>query len=124
MIEILALLFGVVLLAATAWCPPPATRLIGAVLVALVLSLLIRFSIGLPLSLFVAALAGALSYRYLPLMVLRRVLFPGSQIDYPSAMERARDLNRRVRALAGSALLRANPPTDLSGHMAPFLCQR
>ncbi len=75
MIEALALLFGIAILAATAWCPPGATRLLGAALFALLSAVVLRFAIGIPLGIASAVLLGALAYRFLPLLVLRRVVF-------------------------------------------------
>jgi oligopeptide transport system permease protein len=75
MIEALALLFGIALLAATAWCPPSATRVLGALLGAGVIAVVMRFTVGFALALCSALVAGVLAYRFLPLLVLRRVLF-------------------------------------------------
>jgi hypothetical protein len=45
-------------------------------------------------------------------LLLRNVLFPGSRVDHASALERARDLDRRLRALAaehGAAVVEHRP---------------
>ena len=75
MIEALALLFGIAILAATAWCPPGATRVLGASLFALLGAVVLRFSVGIPLGVVLAVVLGAAAYRFLPLLVLRRVVF-------------------------------------------------
>lgn len=75
MIEALTLLFGLALLAATAWAPARATRALGSLLFGVVVGVVLRFAVG-PLGGAVAgALAAAVGYRFLPLLVLRRVLF-------------------------------------------------
>jgi len=73
--EIAVLLFGIVLLGATAWCPPRATRVLGAMLFALTFGAVLRFVLGVPTALACGVLGGFLTYRYFPLLVLRRVLF-------------------------------------------------
>ena len=75
MTEACVLIFGLALLAATAWCPPRATRLLGAVLFGLVLAALLRFTFGVPLAVACAIVAAALAFRIFPLLVLRRVVF-------------------------------------------------
>src|SRR6478752_2180953 len=75
MTEIALLSFGVVLLGATAWCPARATRLLGALLFGLVLVVVLRFTLGVPRAIVCGLLASALTFRFLPLLVLRRVLF-------------------------------------------------
>jgi oligopeptide transport system permease protein len=74
-IEGLVLAFGVVLLAATAWCPPRTTRLLGALLFALVLGVVFRFALGMPVALVCGLLGAVVAFRVFPLLVLRRVLF-------------------------------------------------
>ncbi|HEY0468044.1 MAG TPA: ABC transporter permease subunit [Polyangiaceae bacterium] len=75
MIEILILAFGIALLGATAWCPPRATRILGALLFALALAVVLRFALGVPAGIACGLLAGLLTFRFFPLLVLRRVLF-------------------------------------------------
>ena len=75
MTEALVIVFGLALLAATAWCPPRLTRVLGAALFALVLGVVMRFASGIPVALVCAVVGGGLGYRYLPLLVLRRVVF-------------------------------------------------
>src|SRR3954469_19735821 len=75
MIEALALLFGIAVLAATAWCPPGLTRVLGSLLFALVVAVVLRFSCGVSLALVAGVIAAGLAYRFLPLLVLRRVVF-------------------------------------------------
>jgi len=74
-IETLVLLFGLALLAATAWCPPKLTRVLGSLLFALTAAVVLRFSFGVSIALVCALVAAVLSYRFLPLLVLRRVVF-------------------------------------------------
>jgi oligopeptide transport system permease protein len=74
-IEVLILAFGVAVLGATAWCPPRATRVLGALLFALALATVLRFALGIPVALVCGVLAGGLTFRFFPLLVLRRVLF-------------------------------------------------
>jgi oligopeptide transport system permease protein len=75
MIEALALLGGIAVLAATAWCPPRLTRVLGSLLFALVVGVVLRFSFGVSLALVAGVIAAGLAYRFLPLLVLRRVVF-------------------------------------------------
>ena len=75
MIETLALIFGVALLAATAWCPPRLTRVLGALFFALVVGVVMRFASGIPMAVVCALVGAAVGYRFLPLLVLRRVVF-------------------------------------------------
>ncbi|MEP7052270.1 MAG: ABC transporter permease [Pseudomonadota bacterium] len=75
MIEALALLGGIAALAATAWCPPRLTRILGSLLFGLVMGVVLRFSLGVSLALVASVAAAALAYRFLPLLVLRRVVF-------------------------------------------------
>ncbi len=75
MIETVALVLGIAALAATAWCPPKLTRVLGSILFALTVGLLARFSLGVNVAVVVALIAAALAFRFLPLLVLRRVLF-------------------------------------------------
>lgn len=75
MIEGLVLVAGVVLLGATAWCPPRVTRVLGAALLALLIVLGLRFSLGLAVAGLLGLVSAGLAYRFLPLLVLRRVVF-------------------------------------------------
>ncbi len=75
MIEAFVLAIGLALLAATAWSPPRLTRVLGSLLFALVLGVVMRFASGIPVALVCAVLGGAVGYRFLPLLVLRRVVF-------------------------------------------------
>ncbi|MEO7037436.1 MAG: ABC transporter permease, partial [Polyangiaceae bacterium] len=75
MIEALALLGGIGVLSATVWCPPRLTRVLGALLFALVVGVVLRFSFGVSLALVAALIGGAIAYCFLPLLVLRRVVF-------------------------------------------------
>ena len=75
MIEALVLVVGVALLASTAWCPPRLTRVLGSALLALLLVLTLRFSLGLALAGLLAVISAGLAFRFLPLLVLRRVVF-------------------------------------------------
>jgi oligopeptide transport system permease protein len=74
-IEALTLLFGVAVLAATAWCPPRATRILGSLLFGVVVGVVLRFSVGGLGGVLGGVLAAGSAYRVLPLLVLRRVLF-------------------------------------------------
>jgi oligopeptide transport system permease protein len=74
-IEVLTLVLGVTLLAATAWCPPRVTRSIGSVLFGLVTGVVLRFGVGPIGGLLGGVLAAACAYRFAPPIVLRRVLF-------------------------------------------------
>src|SRR4051812_10300676 len=75
MTEAFTLLVGIALLAGTAWCPPRLTRVLGALLFALVVGVVLRFSFGVSFALVAGVIAAAVAYRFLPLLVLRRVLF-------------------------------------------------
>src|SRR6478609_8453819 len=75
MSEALTLIIGLALLAATAWCPPRATRVLGCLLFGLVVGVVLRFSFGAAGGVVGGVLAAAAAYRFLPLLVLRRVLF-------------------------------------------------
>jgi len=75
MIEVLILLFGVALLGATAWCPPRWTRAFGALLFGLALAVVLRFALGVPVAIVGGLLGAGLTFRFFPLLVLRRVLF-------------------------------------------------
>jgi len=75
MTEAVSLLLGIALLAATVWCPPKLTRGFGAVLLGFVVGVVVRFSLGSAGGALAGAVAAALAYRFLPLLVLRRVLF-------------------------------------------------
>jgi oligopeptide transport system permease protein len=74
-ISALALVFGIALLAATAWCPPRATRVLGSLLFALVVGVVLRFAFGVTPAIVCGVLAAAVGFRFLPLLVLRRVVF-------------------------------------------------
>jgi oligopeptide transport system permease protein len=73
--EALTLLFGLALLAATAWSPPRLTRLLGSLLFGLVVGVVLRFSLGAVGGVLGGLAASAVAFRFLPLLVLRRVLF-------------------------------------------------
>jgi oligopeptide transport system permease protein len=73
--ETLTLIFGIALLAATAWCPPSATRVLGSLLFGLVVGVVVRFSFGATGGVIGGLVAVGVAYRVLPLLVLRRVLF-------------------------------------------------
>jgi oligopeptide transport system permease protein len=73
--EVAALLLGVVLLAATAWCPPKAARVLGALLFGLVVGVVLRFPFGAAAGIALGVLAAGLAFRWLPLLVLKRVVF-------------------------------------------------
>ncbi len=75
MTEVLILVFGIALLGATAWCPARATRVLGALLFGLTLAVVLRFALGVKVGLVSGLLAGLLTFRFFPLLVLRRVLF-------------------------------------------------
>jgi len=74
-IATLTLVFGIALLAATAWCPPRLTRVLGSLLFALVVAVVLRFTFGGAAAVVCGVIAGALGLRFLPLLVLRRVVF-------------------------------------------------
>jgi oligopeptide transport system permease protein len=73
--EALSLLVGLAVLAATAWCPPRPTRVLGALLFGVVVGVVLRFALGAWGGVLGGLLAAALGYAVLPLLVLRRVLF-------------------------------------------------
>jgi len=73
--EALTLVFGLVLLAATAWCPPKATRWLGCLLFGAVVGVVLRFSLGAVVGILGGLIGVGVAYRLLPLLVLRRVLF-------------------------------------------------
>lgn len=75
MTEVLTLLLGIALLSATAWCPPRVSRVLGSLLFGLVLGVVVRFSAGATVGIGVGLLAAGLAYRFLPALVLRRVVF-------------------------------------------------
>ena len=75
MIELAVLVLGIALLAATAWCPPRATRVFGALLFGVALGVVFRFALGVPVAVVGGVLGAALTFRFFPLLVLRRVLF-------------------------------------------------
>src|SRR4051812_2243246 len=75
MIELGTLILGLAALAATAWCPPRLTRGLGAVLFGVVVGIVLRFSIGGVGGVVGGLLVVGVAYRFLPLLVLRRVLF-------------------------------------------------
>jgi len=75
MSEALTLLLGLGLLAATAWCPPRLTRLLGCLLFGVVVGVVLRFSLGAVAGLACGCIAAGLAYRFFPLLVLRRVVF-------------------------------------------------
>jgi oligopeptide transport system permease protein len=73
--EMLSLLLGLAALAATAWCPPKLTRVLGSLLFGLVIAVVLRFAIGVTLAVVGGVAALALAWRWFPLLVLRRVVF-------------------------------------------------
>jgi oligopeptide transport system permease protein len=73
--DAITLLLGLAVLAATAWCPPRATRVLGSVLFGLVLGVVLRFSFGAVGGAVGGLLGVGVAHRFLPLLVLRRVLF-------------------------------------------------
>ena len=75
MTEALTLVLGLALLAATAWCPPRWTRILGAALFGFVVGVVLRFSIGGTGGVVGGLVAAGLAFRFLPLLVLRRVVF-------------------------------------------------
>jgi oligopeptide transport system permease protein len=75
MIEVVSLLLGMAALAATAWCPPKLTRVLGSLLFGVVIAVVLRFAMGVAPALLGGAAALALAWRWLPLLVLRRVVF-------------------------------------------------
>ncbi|MEI9952802.1 MAG: ABC transporter permease [Pseudomonadota bacterium] len=79
MIEVLILVLGIALLAATAWCPPRATRVLGALLFGLMLAVLFRFPLGVPVAMVAGLVGGLLTFRFFPLLVLRRRPIPGAR---------------------------------------------
>lgn len=75
MTELVWLCLGIAVLAGTAWVPAKPTRALGALSFALVVGVLTRFAFGVTLALVLSLLACGVAYRFLPLVVLRRVLF-------------------------------------------------
>ncbi len=75
MTEVLTLGLGLALLAATAWCPPRWTRFLGAVLFGCVVGVVLRFSTGGAGGVVGGLVAAGVAFRFLPLLVLRRVVF-------------------------------------------------
>lgn len=76
MLELSAVLAGLVLVSATAWLPARASRGLGSLLLAVVLLVLLRgFGLGAPLAGLLALGLLPLAYRKLPERVLRRVCF-------------------------------------------------
>jgi oligopeptide transport system permease protein len=75
MTEVLALLVGLALLAATAWSPPKLTRVLGSLLFGFVVGVVLRFAFGAIGGAASGLIAAGVAYRLLPLLVLRRVLF-------------------------------------------------
>lgn len=75
MIEALALIFGIAVLAATVWCPPRLARVLGALFFGLVIAVVLRFTLGSLAAIGCALVACGLAFRFLPLLVLRRVVF-------------------------------------------------
>jgi len=73
--EVLTLLFGLALLAATAWSPPRLTRVLGSLLFGFVIGVVLRFSLGAWGGVLGGLAASGVALRFLPLLVLRRVLF-------------------------------------------------
>ncbi|HEY6078553.1 MAG TPA: ABC transporter permease [Polyangiaceae bacterium] len=75
MSEVVTLVLGIVLLAATAWCPPKLARALGALLFGLVVGIVLRFPFGAAAGIGLGLAAAAAAFRILPLIVLRRVVF-------------------------------------------------
>src|SRR5262249_44128942 len=75
MIEALALVLGIAVLALSAFCPARAARFIGAALFALIVFVVFRFSLGTTRAAVLAPVAGAAALRFLPGLVLRRLVF-------------------------------------------------
>jgi oligopeptide transport system permease protein len=73
--EVLALFAGGALMVGSAWLPPRATQAVGAVLLGAVLVVSLRFAVGFPAALLAGLALAALAFRYLPLLVLRRITF-------------------------------------------------
>jgi oligopeptide transport system permease protein len=73
--EVLTLLVGLVLLGATAWCPPRLTRVLGCLLFGFALGVVLRFAAGASGGILGGVVAAAVAYRFFPLLVLRRVVF-------------------------------------------------
>jgi oligopeptide transport system permease protein len=71
----LALLAGAAVVVATTFLADRQARALGALGLAFLLLVLLRFALGLPLALALALLGGALGFRYAPELVLRRVTF-------------------------------------------------
>lgn len=73
--EILALAAGVLLVVGSAWLPARATRWMGAALLGVALVLSLRFAFGSAIAGVIGLSGAAAAFRYLPLLVLRRVTF-------------------------------------------------
>lgn len=71
----LALALGVAVVAATSWLSPRVSRWLGAALLALASAVVLRFVVGVPVALVASLLLAALSLRFAPTLVLRRVTF-------------------------------------------------
>jgi oligopeptide transport system permease protein len=74
-LEVLTLLFGLALLAATAWSPPRLTRVFGCLLFGFVVGVVLRFALGALGGVVGGLVAAGVAFRFFPLLVLRRVLF-------------------------------------------------
>ena len=74
-LELLAIGAGIALLAGTAWLRPRAVRVSGSLLGGLVLFGLGRAAWGVPAGVLCAVVGAAVSFRYAPLTVLRRITF-------------------------------------------------
>src|ERR1044072_2963743 len=71
----LALLFGVALVAATSWLSERAGRILGSLLLAVAVTVVARFAVGLPVAALLGLVAGPSAFRFVPTLVLRRVAF-------------------------------------------------
>ena len=74
MTDVVPLLLGLALLAATAWSQPRLTRLLGSLLFGLVVGVVLRFVMGPLLGAACGLLGAGLAYRVFPGLVLRRRL--------------------------------------------------
>jgi oligopeptide transport system permease protein len=74
-ISALAFLLGVALVAATSWLSERAGRVLGSFLLAIAVTVIARFAVGLPLAALLGVVAGPAAFRFAPTLVLRRVTF-------------------------------------------------
>lgn len=73
--ELSVLALGLGLVVGSAWLGPFPARVLGSALLGLVLAAILRFSLGSAASAVLAVAAAFAAYRFLPLLVLRRVTF-------------------------------------------------